>query len=68
MIIIVKRKRGDTRKFMLDGKMRNFKFTSIAHGLKSVDSRKVGAKRNNYYFRSLHEEGADYSIWVRKRK
>ena len=65
---IVKRKRGDKKKFMLDGKMVNFKFTSIAHGLKSVEARKKGAKRNNYYVRSEREEGSDFSIWIRKRK
>ncbi len=68
MIKIVKRKRGDTKKFMLDGKMVNFKFTSIAHGERSVENRKKGAKRNNYYVRSEKEEGTDYSIWIRKRK
>ena len=63
---IVKRKRGDTRKFMLDGEMRKFKLTSVAHGERSLEARKAGAKRNNYYVRALHEERNDYSIWIRK--
>ena len=61
-------KRGDVKKFELDGKKVNFKFVGIAHSEKSKEARKEGAKRNNYYMRTLSEKGNDHSIWVRKRK
>ena len=68
MVIIAKRKRGDKLKFELDGKKVNFTFTSMAHGERSREARKKGAKRKNYYIRTLDEGGHEYSIWIRKRK
>jgi len=68
VIKITKRKSGDKLKFELDGKMVNFTFTSVAHGELSRKARKKGAKRKNYYVRTLNEGGNEYSIWVRKRK
>jgi len=68
VIKIGKRKRGDKRKFDLDGKLVNFTFTSTAHGKKSKEARKKGAKGKGYFVRTLKEDGTDYSIWIRKRK
>lgn len=65
---MAKLKRGDTRKFELDGKKVNFKFTSMAHGVKSREARKRGAKSKGYYVRINPEGKGEYSIWIRKRK
>jgi len=65
---MVKRKRGDTKKFELDGKKVNFKFTSMAHGVRSRGARKEGAKSRGYYVRTEHEGKGEYSIWIRKIK
>ena len=56
------------KKFMVDGKLVNFKFQGMVFGEKSKKARKRGLERTDHYGRFEREKGSNsYYVFIRKK-